>query len=162
MRVILWVVLFTGFAGGVDGQALPQETLQVTLLGTGAPPPDRDQMGPAVLVEAGELKLLFDVGPGATSSIRAHGLNLGAIQTVFPTHLHVDHLVGLPDFWLTGHHRDRFGQRTEPVVVYGPVGAARMVAGLLDAYDEIARGWGLPDVALRLSAVEIRGPGVIS
>lgn len=161
MRALYPIVLIVLSLSPVSGQQAADEAFRVTLIGTGAPPPDRARMGPATLVEAGGRRLLFDVGRGASSSIRALGLNLGAVHTVFLTHLHVDHLSGLPDFWLTGHHRDRFGQRLDPVVIHGPVGVARMVAGLKQAYGDIARGWRLPDVALEVAAVEFDGPGIV-
>lgn len=158
----LHVILLTALCvSTVSGQQMTDESLRVTLIGTGAPPPDRARMGPSTLVEAGGHRLLFDVGRAASSSVRALGLNVGAIHIVFLTHLHVDHVSGLPDLWLTGHHRDRFGQRTEPVVVHGPVGTAHMVEGLKQTYSDIAQGWGLPDSALRMAAVEFEGPGVV-
>lgn len=145
----------------VASQFSSEQTLRVTLLGTGAPPPDRDRMGPSTLVEAGSHRLLFDVGRGASTSIVAHGLNLGAIKTVFFTHLHVDHVVGFPDFWLTGHHRDRFGGRTEPVTAYGPTGLTTMLAGLERAYRDIAADWGLPEMTTRVIPGEFHEPGVV-
>lgn len=148
-------------ASPVVAQSSDGQTFRVTLLGTGAPPPDRDRMGPSTLVEAGTHRLLFDVGRGASTSILAHGLNLGVIKTVFFTHLHVDHIVGFPDFWLTGHHRDRFGGRTEPVTVYGPTGLTAMLAGLEQAYHVIALDWGLPEVATHVLAREFGEPGVV-
>src|SRR5688572_18997042 len=41
------------------------QTIKVTLLGTGSPPPVMNRFGPSILVEAGDQKLIFDVGRGA-------------------------------------------------------------------------------------------------
>lgn len=42
----------------------PETDFRVTLLGTGAPPPDHRRFGPATLAEAGAQKLVFDAGRG--------------------------------------------------------------------------------------------------
>ena len=79
--------------------ALPaaEPLFKVTLLGTGSPRPSPDRNGPSTLVEAGGLRLLFDMGRGNTVSLfRAH-VPLGSIDAHFITHLHSDHVNGLPD-----------------------------------------------------------------
>ena len=43
-----------------------QGDFRVTLIGSGNPVPEADRFGPATLVEAGDQKLLFDAGRGAT------------------------------------------------------------------------------------------------
>jgi ribonuclease Z len=118
-------------------------------------------MGPSTLVEAGDHKFLFDVGRGATANIRALGLKLGDIREVFLTHLHFDHVAGLADLWLTGHHPGDFGQRVEPMVVHGPVGIAPMVEGLKSTYSEMAHAWRLPDATFRITVSEFSRAGVV-
>lgn len=135
--------------------------LHVTLLGTGAPPPDRARMGPSVLIEAAGQRLLFDVGRGASTSLRAHGRKVGDVRRVFLTHLHADHVVGLPDLWLTGHHRDTFGQRSGPMTVHGPAGVAQMLEGLGQAYAGVAERWGLAAEDIRPIPREFQGEGVV-
>ena len=75
---------------------------RVTLLGTGAPPPLMRRFGPGVLVQAGGQSVLIDSGRGVTQRLFQLGVKLGAIDAVFITHLHSDHIVGIPDLWLTG------------------------------------------------------------
>lgn len=138
------------------------EPLRVTFLGTGAPPPSRSRMGPSTLVEAGRHKLLFDVGRGASASIRELGLPLGAITGVFFTHLHPDHVVGLPDLWLTGHHlHDPFAGRSGPLRVWGPAGTARMLAGLEEAYAGVAATWDLSPGGIPFDGHEFSAEGVV-
>ena len=74
----------------------------MTLLGTGSPIPALDRFGPSILVEAGSKRLLFVVGRGAAQRLFQLGVPFSALSAVFLTHLHSDHLVGLPDLWLTG------------------------------------------------------------
>ena len=161
MRSALCILLIALAAPGLGAQESDDKTFRVTLIGTGAPPPDPDRMGPSTLVEVGSKRLLFDVGRGASTSIVAYGLNLGAIHNVFLTHLHVDHLSGFPDFWLAGHHRGPFGRREESVTVFGPSGLTQMLRGLEQAYHDIAMGWGLPEYATHLIGQEFDGPGVV-
>jgi ribonuclease Z len=81
---------------------LQSEEFRVTLLGTGAPPPLMRRFGPGVLVQAGGQSVLIDSGRGVTQRLFQLGVKLGAIDAVFITHLHSDHIVGIPDLWLTG------------------------------------------------------------
>ena len=75
---------------------------RVTLLGTGGPPPIMDRFGPSTLVEAGTEKFLFDGGRGSLQRLFQLGIPFSAINGLFLTHLHSDHVVGIPDLWLTG------------------------------------------------------------
>ena len=118
----------------VPGTATAQADITVTLLGTGSPQPSIDRFGPATLVEAGKEKLLFDCGRGATQRLGQRHIPLSAVTAVFLTHLHSDHVVGLPDLWLTGWLPTPFGHRTTPLRVWGPAGTRQMTAGLEQAY----------------------------
>jgi len=61
------VVLFAGgaAASGQAASSAPSD-FKVTLLGTSTPNPLPDRFGPSTLVEAGNERLLFDCGRGAT------------------------------------------------------------------------------------------------
>src|SRR5678815_1106385 len=93
---------------------LHAQALKVTLLGTGRPDPAIDRFGPATLVEAGKITLLFDCGRGASQRLWQLKTPLGKIDALFLTHLHSDHTVGIPDFWLTGWLQTPYGRRTAP------------------------------------------------
>jgi hypothetical protein len=82
--------------------AIYGQTIKVTLLGTGCPTPVMNRFGPSILVEAGDQKLIFDVGRGALLRLTPVKVRPNDINGVFFTHLHSDHLVGFPDLWLTG------------------------------------------------------------
>ncbi len=114
----------------IPGRARGAE-IRVTLLGTGNPRPSVERFGPAILVEAGDHRLLFDCGRGALMRLAQAKVPPGSIDAVFLTHLHSDHVVGLPDFWLTGW---LFG-RTRPMPLLGPAGTVALAAGLRQAFD---------------------------
>jgi len=91
---------------------------KVTFLGTSAGIPTPDRGLPAVIVEVeGEL-VLFDCGEGTQRQMLRAGLSLGRRMKVFITHLHGDHLFGLPGLVQS------MGllKRVNPLDVYGPPG----------------------------------------
>ncbi len=121
-------------AGKEPGRAAdPGAELRVTLLGTGNPRPSIDRFGPAILVEAGSRRILVDAGRGATIRLFQVGRGelVAGIDLLLLTHLHSDHVVGLPDLWLTGWI---FG-RDRPLEVYGPRGTKAMMRHLERAFD---------------------------
>jgi ribonuclease Z len=127
-RSLNWVLLpisLISFVGPASSQ-----NLKVTLLGTGSPRPVMERFGPGILVEAGQEKLLFDCGRGATQRIYQLKVPFAEVTALFLTHLHSDHIVGIPDFYLTGWI---FGRRT-PLRVWGPAGTTEMMSHLEQAY----------------------------
>ena len=111
-----------------------QSPFKVTLLGTGAPVPSIERFGPGILVEAGGQKLLFDCGRGAAQRLWQLKIPLGQINALFLTHLHSDHIVGIPDVWLTGWIPAAYGRRTLPFQVWGPGGTKAMMDNLAEAF----------------------------
>jgi ribonuclease Z len=111
-----------------------QSDFRVTLIGSGTPVPAADRFGPATLVEAGDQKFLFDVGRGATIRLWQLKISFNKVTPVFLTHLHSDHVVGVPDLWLTGWLGGPFGRRTTPFHVIGPSGTKDLMSNLEQAY----------------------------
>jgi ribonuclease Z len=111
------------------------DEFRVTLLGTGSPAPVMRRFGPGVLVQAGGKNLVIDAGRGVTQRLLQSGLRLGQVDAMLLTHLHSDHVVGLPDLWLTGWLESGYAQRKGPFVVYGPKGTQNLMDGLTRAYD---------------------------
>ncbi len=110
------------------------QTITVTLLGTGRPIPAMDRFGAGTLVQAGPVTLLFDCGRGITQRLWERHIPLSAVSVLFLTHLHSDHVVGIPDLWLTGWLAGPFGTRTAPFQVRGPAGTREMMTYLEKAY----------------------------
>jgi len=118
----------------VGSGANAQPPIKVTLLGTGAPVPSIERFGPSILVEAGGQKLLFDCGRGAGQRLWQLKIPLGKIDALFLTHLHSDHVVGIPDVWLTGWIPAVYGRRDSPFHVFGPNGTKDMMENLVKAF----------------------------
>jgi ribonuclease Z len=130
----------TGCDGGQpSGTAGADGSMTVTLLGTGSPIPSPDRFGPSTLVEAGGVRLVFDIGRGAPIRLWQKQVPLGSINAHFLTHLHSDHVNGLPDLWMSGWIQTAFGSRKTPFVMYGPDGTAAMTASLWEAFSEDRR-----------------------
>jgi ribonuclease Z len=113
----------------------PDGLFRAVLLGTGTPVTSTARVGPSTLIEAGVEKLVFDVGRDVIVRLDQVGILYAALSGVLLTHLHSDHVSGLPDLWLTG----RFGPAGKPVReaaldVWGPVGTDSMVSHLAEAY----------------------------
>src|ERR1700730_7140564 len=93
--------------------------MRVTLLGTGTPTPRIGNFSASTLVDAGSERLIFDLGRGSTIRLFQKKIPLGSISAQFVTHLHSDHLVGLPDMWLTGWLGTPYASRKTPMVIFG-------------------------------------------
>ncbi len=63
------------------------------------------------------------------------GIKLGVVNKLFITHLHSDHVVGIPDLWLTGWLEIPSAQRKGAFQVFGPVGTRNMMDHLEKAFE---------------------------
>lgn len=101
--------------------------MRLILLGTGTPLLDPTRQQAALLIQLNGANLLFDAGRGVTSQLLQVGIAPQAIDAVFLTHHHYDHISNLGEFLLTAWHNGR----TTPIHVYGPPGTAAIVRALL-------------------------------
>jgi ribonuclease Z len=129
--IILLVVLFSFGQANKDTIQAGQPIIKVTLLGTGTPQPIMERFGASILVQAGNEYLLFDAGRGCLQRLRQINVPYDRIDGLFLTHLHSDHIVGLPDLWLTGW---LISGRQSPLPVFGPAGTAEMIGYLRKAF----------------------------
>jgi ribonuclease Z len=129
MFLMLVVSLATfGFAQTPPTPLSPK--IYAILLGTGFPRPDADRAGPCIAIIIGEKVFLIDAGRGVTMRLAAANLAPKNIRAVFLTHLHSDHIDGLPDVF---HTTWQFG-RTTSFELYGPTGTRDLVDGIMKFY----------------------------
>jgi len=125
-----------------------QESTKVVILGTGTPNADPDRSGPSIAIVVNGSSYLVDAGPGVVrraSAANARGiaaLALPRLKTVFLTHLHSDHTVGLPDLVYTPWTKER----TDPIRIFGPPGTRALVHHIEQAWAQ--------DVHMRLTGGE--------
>lgn len=158
-----------GNVAAAEKPAAPDEII-VTLLGTGSPEPSSTRFGPATLVQAGGLNLLFDAGRGVTVRLYQLGMSFGkGIDAIFLTHYHSDHVEGLPDLWMTGYMFGPFGSRTKPMRLWGPSdgasGVAKIARGLTEAFSDDIRirqaDEHIPAAATQIEPHDFREDGVV-
>lgn len=107
--------------------------LKVTLLGTiSGPVANAQRLGISTLVTAGPETLLFDCGRSLMTGLARLAINPAGVTKVFLTHLHSDHVVGLPELYLFPWASSG---RSVPLQVWGPRGTHDMVGHLQKALD---------------------------
>jgi ribonuclease Z len=98
-------------------------SVRVVFLGTGGSVPTVGRSLPAVLVKRQSEQLLFDCGEGAQRQMVKAKVGFHRKMKVFVSHLHGDHVLGLPGLLQT---MALLG-RERKVEVYGPEGIARFL-----------------------------------
>lgn len=104
--------------------------MELIFLGTGAGMPSKERNVTSValnLMAERNSFWLFDCGEATQHQILHTQVKLGRIEKIFITHLHGDHLFGLPG--LLGSRS--MGGSTEPLTLYGPTGIKAFIESAL-------------------------------
>ena len=144
-KYIFITALFIATCGILNAQ---NSDTKLVLLGTGSPFADPTKSGPSLAIVVNNTSYLVDCGPGVVrrsaeaSKLGFPSLEASQLKTLFITHLHSDHTIGLADIILTPAVLDR----NAPISIYGPVGSKKMTDDLMSAYKE--------DIAIRINGLE--------
>lgn len=114
-----------------DAVAALGDGLHVGLCGAGSPLPAPRASGPCVAVIADTALYVVDVGTDSPRNLARMGWGVNALEGVFITHFHSDHIDGLGELMTL---RWAGGDFESPLPVYGPSGIERVVGGFNEAY----------------------------
>src|ERR1043165_7019151 len=103
--------------------------VRLVFLGTSAGTPSPERNLPAVALVMDGRALLFDCGEGTQQQILRSSVRAGAIEAIFISHMHGDHLYGLPGLLSTMSLHGR----SEPLSVFGPERVAQYLRGVYEA-----------------------------
>jgi len=103
--------------------------VHITFLGTSAGTPTRQRNVSGLVLERAGRQWLFDCGEGTQHRFLELPVSRGRLDRIFITHLHGDHVFGLPGL-LAGMSLLR---RERPLDLHGPPGLERLVRGALEA-----------------------------
>ncbi|WP_435065278.1 ribonuclease Z [Halobaculum sp. EA56] len=102
--------------------------LRVTFLGTSGAVPTVERAPSALHVNREGDEFLFDCGEGTQRQMMRFGTGFG-VSHLFVTHLHGDHVLGIPGLVQSLD----FNDREEPLAIHGPPGSKRHLTDLVHA-----------------------------
>ena len=122
--------------------------MRIAFLGTSGSMPSKERGASSVIIRRGRELLMFDCGEGTQRQMVKAGIGFQRPMRVFITHLHGDHVLGLPGLLQSMS----LLRRERELHIYGPEGLVRFVKAFSDS---------LGDPQVPVILYEITEPGVI-
>lgn len=113
--------------------------MKIIFLGTGAAVPSKNRKLSSIAIKRKNEILILDAGEGLQYQLIEADLNIMKISKIFISHLHGDHIFGLPGLILTL----KMYHRKKPLQLYGPPGiiqflvAVNSISGVMDTEFEL-------------------------
>jgi ribonuclease Z len=104
------------------------KTFEVTILGSLAALPHKGKITSSQIILYSRQSIMVDCGEGTQMMISKYRINTSRIKLLCISHLHGDHLFGLPGMLSSFQHH----QRTEPLTIIGPPGIAAFIQVVLN------------------------------
>jgi len=124
-------------------------SMQVIFLGTSASVPTPKRSLPAIVVKRENEQFMFDCGENAQRQMIIAKTGFHKKMKVFITHMHGDHILGLPGLLQTMALLDR----TRELDIYGPPGIRRFLADIKETVQFV--------LTFSVNIHEITGPGLV-
>ncbi|MCQ2052678.1 MAG: ribonuclease Z [archaeon] len=117
----------------------------ILFLGTGASIPSRKRSTSCLAVRQGRSISLFDCGEGSQRQLMMSQMSFMKIDRIFISHMHGDHILGLPGLLQTMG----LSGRTKTVTVYGPNGLEHSLTDMLNACEG--------ELKFEIQVIELKG-----
>ena len=104
--------------------------IKITFLGTADAIPSVRRNHSAVFLSYDAENILFDCGEGTQRQFRKARLNPGKVTRILITHLHGDHVLGLPGLMQTLS----LSNYNKTLYIYGPKGTKQFVREMLNTF----------------------------
>lgn len=101
--------------------------MRIVVLGSGGAVPAPDRNLPAIAMRYMGNVYLFDCAEGTQRQMMKYGISYAKVKAIFLSHLHPDHVLGIPGLMYTL----RMIERKEKLIIFGPKGTKRRMEGLL-------------------------------
>lgn len=124
-------------------------SMQIIFLGTSGSVPTRKRSLPAILIKRENEQFMFDCGENAQRQMIIATAGFHKKMEVFITHMHGDHILGLPGLLQTMALLDR----TRELDIYGPPGIKRFLTDIKKTVQFV--------LTFPVSIHEIVNPGII-
>lgn len=125
------------------------QDFRIVFLGTAAGTPSRERNVAGVAMVLDGTVLLFDCGEGTQHQLLRAPVRTGAIEAIFLSHLHGDHVYGLPGLLASMS----MNARTRPLDIVGPAGTREYLEATLHTTNHH------PIFEIRVSSPPYRGDG---
>ena len=102
--------------------------MRITFLGTAGSAPTKLRNLPSIAIEHNGQIYLFDCGEGTQRQMLQFSVNISRVKTIFLTHTHGDHVIGLAGLVRTF----ALNNRTNPLEIYVPQGGEKIVNSLIN------------------------------
>ena len=103
--------------------------MEIIFLGSGSALPTKERMLPSIVLNREGENILFDCGEGTQFQMAAAGVKPFKIKNIFLSHLHGDHIFGLPGLISTMN----LLKRTDPLNIFAPAGIKDYLESALKA-----------------------------
>ncbi len=121
-----------------------ESIVKVTVLGSGGFLPQPDRPLPGFAVEHEGQVYLLDAGEGTQVRMVEHGISSASLEAILISHLHGDHLFGLPGVMV---RRSQEGQSRDNLELLAPASIRTYLRGLMEAGSlELLYDWNLHEL----------------